>query len=55
VTPAEIQLALALLNGLTSFFQNRNRTDIPAEMQQALDQAHAELTRIGAGQPPPTT
>jgi hypothetical protein len=49
MNPATVQLITALIQGLTTFLANHDRTDIPAEMQQALDQAHAELTRLGAG------
>lgn len=40
----------ALINGifaaLTAWLQNKDRTDIPAEMQSALGQAKAEIVRL---------
>lgn len=40
----------ALINGifaaLTAWLQNKDRTDIPQEMQQLVDAAHKELARL---------
>ncbi len=42
------QLFAAALNFITAFLQNKDRTDIPAEMHELVDQAHAEMARINA-------
>lgn len=50
---AEVQLVLGLVNALVSYLQGKSAADIPAEMQQAMAAAHAELVRIGAVSPLP--
>jgi hypothetical protein len=42
----EVALVTSILNALTTWLQNKNRTDIPQEMQEAMVAAHAELARI---------
>ena len=46
-TSAETALVNGLFAALTAWLQNKDRTDIPQEMHEAMDAAHAEMRRIG--------
>lgn len=46
IPTAETALINGIFAALTAWLQNKDRTDIPQEMQQAIDQAHAELARL---------
>lgn len=43
---AETALVNGLFAALTAWLQNKDRTDIPQEMQQLVDAAHKELARL---------
>lgn len=43
---AETALINGILAALTAWLQNKDRTDIPQEMQQGIDAAHVELARL---------
>lgn len=43
---AEVALINGLLSLLTAWLQNKDRTDIAAEMNQAIGAAKAELVRL---------